>query len=704
MALIRRLSVQSRLVVLLLWVSIGSILVVGLVAYSSATESLNERLVQRLEGLRRARAARLHDRMELIRNQVITLAETESVVQAAKEFRQAFAQLEQKKLDDKQLGELRDFYKKKFLPELKRNTDGEPALDTYFPTSPAARHLQYHYIAKNEYKTGERENLDAADDKSDYTNVHRRHHPFFRRFAERFLFQGVLLVDPDTGDVLYNSEKTTDLGCNLFAGVYAQTNLATLMRSLRKQVDRGTFRIVDFEPYAPCTGEPAAFVASPVFDGPTRVGVLVLQFPVERINQIVTGKNGWERDGLGKSGEVYVVGDDHLLRSVTRGMVEDADAYCDALRMAGYSPTVVERIRHLRSPILLQEVRGKAVDQALLGQKGTELLPDYLGGKALTSYSPVKIDGLHWVIVAKIDAASAYEPSYLLGRRILMALVVVAIAVSILAVVLARLYVRPIQQIADAVRAVGSGETCVRVEVNAEDEFRELADAFNGMTENLQVKARQLEQKARENEELVLNVLPAPAAARLRGGEQQVPDTYPDVTVLYAELVGFAELDAQMPAAEALNLLNDLIGTFDELAERKGVEKVRTIGLSYLAACGLSVARVDHANRVVEFAQEMLRALTHFNNDRGTNLGLRVGIHSGPAVGGVVGRSKFIYELWGATVKVAHELKSRGRPNTIQISPTVQERLRDLYEFERQPEIEAPGQPKLTVWAIKAAA
>jgi class 3 adenylate cyclase len=704
MPLIRRLSIQSRLVVLLLTVSIGSILAVGSVAYTSATESLTERMVQRLDSLRRARAMRLRDRMELIRNQVITLAETESIVQATNEFRQAFARLHNASPGPDQVEALRAYYKREFLPELKRNVDGEPILESYFPTRPASLYLQYHYIAANRNKCGERENLDAACDPSDYTKAHRKHHPFFRRFAERFGFQDVLLINPDSGDVLYTSEKTIELGRNLYTGAFSQSNLANLARSLKKQGDRRTFRIADFEPYAPNMGQPAAFVACPVFDGPRRVGVLVLQFPVEKINRIVSGNNGWERDGLGQSGEVYVVGDDHLLRTMTRGMTEDADAYCDALRQAGYSPTVVERIRHLGSPILQQEVRTKAIEKALLGEKGTELMPDYLGGKALTSYGPLPIDGLHWVIVAKIDAASAFEPSYLLGRRILLALVVVAIVVSVLAVWLARGYVRPIHRIGDAVRAVGDGRTCVKVEIDTQDEFGELADAFNSMTESLASKKQQLELTLRANEELLLNILPGPAAARLREGEPQIADTYSDVTVLYAELTGFSELDGQMPAGEAIGMLNDLIGAFDEQAERKGVEKIRTMGRTYLAACGLSVARVDHANRVVEFAQEMLRVLVRFNHDRGAALGLRIGVHSGPAVGGVIGRSKFIYELWGATVNVARGLSSQGEPDTIQISPTVQERLRDLYEFERRPEIQAPGQGRLAAWAIKSAA
>jgi class 3 adenylate cyclase len=704
MFLLRRLSIQSRLVVLLLFVSISSILVVGYVAHRSGTEVLKQRTFSRLEGLRRIRTERIRDRMSLIRNQVVGLSEGEKVASAAKDFRAAFAKLASCELSPTQMTELRTFYQKDFLPRLQRNTDGEPLLDTYFPTRASARYLQYHYIAKNPHPPGLRDKLDMAGDGSDYSAFHAKYHPFFCRFASRYGYDDILLINPDNGDVLYSCDKSTELGRNLYTGPYAQSNLSQLVRSLRKHGDRRTFRTADFETYLPNLGQPAAFVASPIFDGPKRVGILVFQFPIDAINRIVTGNNGWERDGLGKTGEAIVVGSDHLLRSTTRFMINDPEEYLRSLRKAGYSPAAVERIRRFGSPILQQAVHGKAIDDALLGQEGMQTFRDYRGVEVLASYAPLEIEGLHWVIVAKMDVSEVYAPTYELGKKLLLTLVVVSLMVSVFAVIVSSLYVRPITQICQGVRAVSTGNTDVTVTVNSNDEMRELADAFNDMTRNLRTKTEQLEQKIRENEELLLNILPRPAAMRLRDGEQQVTDTYADVTVLFADLVGFSELDAQMPADEVVKLHNDLIVIFDELAERFGVEKIKTMGMSYLAVCGLSVARVDHANRMVEFAQEMLRVVRRFNQDRGTTLSLRIGINAGPVVGGVVGRSKFIYELWGATVSTARGLKSQGLLNTIQLSPTVQERLRDLYEFERQPELQTPGQKPLTVWTIKSAA
>src|SRR5262249_19439978 len=134
----------------------------------------------------------------------------------------------------------------------------------------------------------------------------------------------------------------------------------------------------------------------------------------------------------------------------------------------------------------------------------------------------------------------------------------------------------------------------------------------------------------RENEELLLHILPGPAAARFRLGQQEIWESHSDVTVLFAEIVGFSELAEAMPADRAVALLNNLVVAFDEAAERHGVEKVKTIGSSYMAVCGMSVRRMDHSHRMVEFAQELQRIIRRFNQERGTQLSVRIAVNAGP--------------------------------------------------------------------------
>lgn len=451
-----------------------------------------------------------------MRNQVITFSGDESIVQATLAFRQAFEKLDQNTLTDKQAVALREHYQEYFLPELARNVNGEPALETYLPGRPATRHLHYHYIANSPHGFGTRERLDAAEDGSEYSVVHKRYHPFFRRISERFHFADIMLITPDTGDIIYTSEKNPDLGSNLLKGPFAGSNLARLVASLSKSSDPNEFRIIDFEPYKAARARPAAFVASPVFSGPQCIGLLVLQFPIEGFNRIVTGRGNWERDGLGETGEVYLTADDFLLRTASRFHLDDANAYYTTLRHAGYSADQVERIRRFGTAVMQQSVRSPVVEKALLGEEGTEVSRDYRGVQCLTSYGPLEVAGLHWVLVAKIDLLEAYAPAYALGRKLLVVLVSVVLLVSLLAVVLAAHHVRPVAKLIDGVRAVSEGRTDVTVELHTHDELRELADAFNTMTRSLASKTEQLELKTRENEHLLTNILPASAAAAAR--------------------------------------------------------------------------------------------------------------------------------------------------------------------------------------------
>jgi class 3 adenylate cyclase len=279
----------------------------------------------------------------------------------------------------------------------------------------------------------------------------------------------------------------------------------------------------------------------------------------------------------------------------------------------------------------------------------------------------------------------------------------ITLGVSVLAVLLAALLVRPIKRLTEGARQVSAGNTDVTVDVHTRDEFRELADAFNEMTRSLKAKTELVEKKVKENEELLLSILPGSAAAKMKLGEHQISETYPEVSVLFADVTGFTELADSLPADKAVGLLNDLIDAFDEAAERQGVEKVKTIGSSYMAGCGLSVPRPDHAHRIVEFAQDLLRIVRRFAQERGSNLGVRIGIHVGPVVGGVVGRTRFLYDLWGDTVNVARGMILGGEVNTIRVTDPVHDRLRDTYTFEGPVSLDVGCKARMNVWTVLGA-
>ena len=195
----------------------------------------------------------------------------------------------------------------------------------------------------------------------------------------------------------------------------------------------------------------------------------------------------------------------------------------------------------------------------------------------------------------------------------------------------------------------------------------------------------------RRSEELLLNVLPEPIAARLKRGQEPIADHYDDISVLFADLAGFTVRSAHETPAATVAVLNEVFSVFDDLVRRYGLEKIRTIGDSYMVAAGAPVALPDHLSAICEMALDLQRAVERLNRDKDWDLSFRVGINCGPAVAGIVGRQKFHYDVWGDTVNLASRMESHGLPDRIQVTEAVYERLKSEFVFERRGFIEVKG-------------
>jgi len=195
----------------------------------------------------------------------------------------------------------------------------------------------------------------------------------------------------------------------------------------------------------------------------------------------------------------------------------------------------------------------------------------------------------------------------------------------------------------------------------------------------------------RRSERLLLNVLPEAIAARLKRGEEPIADHYDDVSVLFADLAGFTVRSAHETPAETVAVLNEVFSVFDGLVSRYGLEKIRTIGDSYMVAAGAPVARPDHVHAICAMALDLRREVARLNSEHYWDLSFRIGINSGPAVAGIVGREKFHYDLWGDTVNIASRMESHGLPDQIQVTEGVYERLKGEFLFERRGLVEVKG-------------
>ncbi|HJU00739.1 MAG TPA: adenylate/guanylate cyclase domain-containing protein, partial [Actinomycetes bacterium] len=215
------------------------------------------------------------------------------------------------------------------------------------------------------------------------------------------------------------------------------------------------------------------------------------------------------------------------------------------------------------------------------------------------------------------------------------------------------------------------------------------------------IRGRRLLQAEQERSEgLLLNVLPAPIAARLKQGEAVIADRFPEVTVLFADLVDFTAASDRSSPERVVQVLAELFAAFDRLAAGHRLEKIKTVGDAYMVAGGLPTPRLDHAEAVAEMALALREEVGRHLDPAGRPLQLRIGIDSGPVVAGVIGTAKFSYDLWGDTVNTASRMESTGVPGCIQVTERTWRRLRDRYRFERRGPVQVKGKGELVTWFL----
>ena len=233
--------------------------------------------------------------------------------------------------------------------------------------------------------------------------------------------------------------------------------------------------------------------------------------------------------------------------------------------------------------------------------------------------------------------------------------------------------------------------TLLRARVTTSLEKKRLRDLEKLRFAQLQAEKELVEIEKEKSERLLLNILPAAIAGRLKSGEKSIANGHQIVSVLFADLCGFTALSRKTTPADLVSMLNGIFVAFDTIVEKHGIEKIKTIGDCYMMVGGLPNHRDDHAHVVAEAAIEMVDALADLNKKNGTELAMRIGIHSGPVVAGVIGKIKFTYDLWGDTVNVASRMESSGLPGRIHLSEQTKATLDSNFSLEERGMVECKG-------------
>jgi class 3 adenylate cyclase len=684
-----RLSIQSKIMLMLLVSSLASLAVIVVVEYVSGRRTLlpiaAERMTQLREGQKRAIEMLFAD----LSNSLVIYSRGFTADEAVQAFTAGFDQLADAPSDPGRMHALEEFYTDTLIKPIQQATGQKLDLAAILPSSNAQRYLQLHYTIPS---AGRRTPPEDTGDGSAWSAADARFNAYFRQIATRFEYRDAMLLDT-RGNVVYSVNKGPALGTNIRSGPYRASNLRG---AYEKAMAADTVDFVwttDFQPFQAAGGMPIAWLVSPIGTPGKTTGVLALPLPISKVNRIMTADQHWKAAGMGATAETYLAGPDGLMRSDSRLFLQDPEKYQREAIAAGTPADIVARALRWHGTTLVQPVETEAFRAAQRGQTGTVMDTGYLGDHELAAYSPVAVPNsdLQWSILAVRDSEEAFARIEAFARTLIVTAAVTVFVLCVVAMVIAQLFVRPIRRLQAGAEEISAGHYDVHIPITSRDEIGELTSAFNEMSRNLTIKEGLLTEQRKENDRLLLSLMPEPVAQRYRDGEQTIAQEHQDVTVIFADIIGLDEISSGLSGDELVGIVDELVRELDSAAETFGVESIRTVHNGYLASCGLNVPRLDSAPRVIDFAVEMQRIIERFNSGKGYHLSVRAGVDTGNVISGLVGRSSVIYDMWGAAVNLAHQLRSGATDSGIFVTSEVYQVMRDIRQFSPAGTVTAGG-------------
>ncbi len=435
MAKLKLDGIKGKLVIILSLFSVFIVFIVGLVSFLLSKNAIEDQTFSQLTSVRETKKRAIENYFQQIINQAITLSEDLTIIESAEVFAHEFEVLDTLYSQDQVAvyrNNIKSFYNNTYLPKLNSNLSEPKGVEQFLPKKNAAAVLQNFYISENVHPLGQKNNLNKAADGSKYSEWHEVVHPILNDFLDKFGYYDIFILNTK-GDIVYSVFKEIDFATNLLNGPHDNSNFARAYQKALAFPKSDLFVIEDFEPYDPSYFAPASFIASPIFKGNNMIGVLVMQMPVDYINSAMTGDNNWEKDGLGKTGETYLIGKDYSMRSNSRFLIEDKRGYLDLLQSLNVKENTISLINHLNTSILLADVETEVARKVVSGQTGTEITKDYRGENVLSSYTPLNIEGLDWFIISEIDSAEAFKSIY----NIRLFVIIIGLVLLLLSIVLA---------------------------------------------------------------------------------------------------------------------------------------------------------------------------------------------------------------------------------------------------------------------------
>jgi len=486
------MKIKTKLISGSLILVLGSLLLVGVVANGvathMATETISDLTKTKLQAILELKKRHLEAYLDGLRKQVQLMALDQNTGSANYHFWATFDAIKQSSsLDENEKQQLKDYYQQEYLkPYNAQNTTPGVSVEDYFSNfDDNTWLLQYHYIFANPNPVGQKRKLESPGNEfSSYSSAHSGYHNVFLEYANKLGFGDVYLVGAE-GRVSYSLNKGFELGTSLIDGPFAQSGLGKAFRAAL-DIKKGELAFEDYSAYAPLYEAPVSFIATPLTKFNRVRGVLIVQFPIDAIETIMTNEREWPKVGLGSTGEAYIIGPDFSLRNTSRLNTEDPEQYLSKLKkFSSLSTQAMNDIATRGTGIGLQKVVTEATKKALSGETGFETIKQFDGRSVLSAFAPINAGGFDWAIISEMDTSEAFSNSEQLSNKLtlyLSGLTLAVIAVATLFILfLAKIIFKPIHTMTEKMHEIASGNARLdsRLDDQGNNEIAYFAAEFN---------------------------------------------------------------------------------------------------------------------------------------------------------------------------------------------------------------------------------
>ncbi|MBI3509349.1 MAG: SpoIIE family protein phosphatase [Bacteroidetes bacterium] len=511
------MKIGVKLTLTFFLVAMTTMVIIGVISFRKSKAALTKDTYNNLLAVRETKEDQLEDYFSQLDHQVHSYSDDPTVIAAARALSNGFNAIDSDlQMNDERMvpinKSLSDYYQHEFLPRLNKNLKKKATESEISNPLRNGRILQSEFIATNPQEADNKCKLADAGDGSSYSAAHKQYHNFFRNIQEHFGYHDVYLVDSKTGVIIYSVEKEIDFGTSLIDGPFKNTNLANVFKTANNSTALDTAFFADFKPYRPAFDEPNAFIATTIYDGSEKIGVLIFSMPLDEINDIMTNDRNWDEVGLGETGEGFIVGDDFKTRNQSRLLMQDSATFFSVMKEDSTPEDIIQTMRSFNTSIGMQTVHTTGVDSGLAGKDGLAVYDNYRHRKVFSSYGPIDVEGVHWMLSFEINQDEALENVYELRKQIILASSVFLLFIALISFILGRQITKPITLLTEDASELATGNFDVEIKIKRKDEigilavgFKKMQVTIRKMIEELRHINANLEQKVEERTEEINN-------------------------------------------------------------------------------------------------------------------------------------------------------------------------------------------------------